>query len=144
MDFLAFNGGTLDRAGEHRSDAAWVAAQAQAGLFLPVFQGKPLVADGRVVLLPWRDAWDGRTRVLLGLDGAQAIFAIDAANEVPPIGAYEEMRAAFYSRKKTKRTDGPTRPENALNVFSSGALRKPAHAVPSNSAPKPALSRRRD
>ena len=96
MDFLAFNGGTLERAGEHRGDAGWVAAQAQAGLFLPLFQGKPLVADGRAALLPWRGEWEGRARVFLGLDGAQAIFAVDAPNETPPVGGYEEMRAAAF------------------------------------------------
>jgi hypothetical protein len=70
MSPMAFSGNPLDRASYHRADAAWLAAQAVRGLFLPFWQNRPFVVADRAGFLPWRGAWDGATSVFLGLDGS--------------------------------------------------------------------------
>jgi NAD+ diphosphatase len=98
MQAMTFGGNPLDRASAQRADPAWLAAQATAGLFLPFWQNRPLVAEGRIALLPWRSDWDGRLCVFLGLDGSQPVFAVDIAGETPPplAGAFMEMRPAAF------------------------------------------------
>lgn len=96
---MTFAGSGLDRAGARRTDPAWLAARFRDGLFLPFWQNKPLVMDGRAGFLPWRDAWQGGTCVFLGLDGTQALFAVDVAGETEPDlggGAFAEMRASAF------------------------------------------------
>jgi NAD+ diphosphatase len=95
---MTFGGSPLDRASAQRADPAWLAAQATAGLFLPFWQNRPLVADGRIALLPWRSEWEGGICVFLGLEGSQAVFAIDVAGEEPPAlgGEFLEMRPAAF------------------------------------------------
>ena len=92
---ITFSGNPLDRASERRSDAAWLAAQTVAGLFLPFWQNRPLVSQDRTVFLPWRGAWDGAACVFLGLDGTQPLFAVDLPGESEPVleGTFQEMRA---------------------------------------------------
>ena len=69
MEPLSFAGNPLDRASAERPGEAWVAARRVAGRFLPFWQMKPLLVDGRAAFLPWDAGWEGRTTVFLGLDG---------------------------------------------------------------------------
>lgn len=99
MDPIAFSGNPLDRASLERADPAWLAARQTAGLFLPFWQNKPFVRDGRAGFLGWRPDWEGRLCVFLGLDGGRALFAIDLAGDKEPQlgeGAFAEMRAAAF------------------------------------------------
>ena len=93
---LSFSGNPLDRAGDRRADPAWLAAQAQAGLYLPFSEGRPLVAQDRALFLPWRAEWEGQTRIFLGLDGAQPLFAVDVAGDAELGGVFTEMRPAAF------------------------------------------------
>ncbi|MES2473704.1 MAG: NAD(+) diphosphatase [Pseudomonadota bacterium] len=96
---MTFAGNPLDRASARRTDPAWLAAQIPGGLFLPLWENKPLIVDGRAGFLPWRAAWHGNTCVFLGLDGTQALFAVDIAGETAPDlgGAFDEMRASAFT-----------------------------------------------
>jgi NAD+ diphosphatase len=96
-DHIPFSGNVLDRAGNRRTDEAWLAVQAAAGLFLAFWQNKPLVTKDRAGFLPWREEWRGQTCVFLGLDGTQPLFAVDLAGDGEPAlgeGAFAEMRAS--------------------------------------------------
>ncbi len=96
---MPFAGNPLDRAGARRTDPVWLAAQLRGGLALPFWRNKPLVIDGRAGFLPWRETWNGQTCVLLGLEGAQALFAVDVPGESEPDmggGAFAEMRASAF------------------------------------------------
>jgi NAD+ diphosphatase len=90
---IAFGGSPLDRASLRRGDAAWLAAQGPAGLYLPFWENRLLLRDGRVGLLPWRAGWEGCRSVFLGLEDGRALFALALA--APLDGeTFEEMRAA--------------------------------------------------
>src|SRR3954447_1252490 len=94
---LAFSGNPLDRAGHRRGDEAWLIEQAAAGLFLPFWQNRPLVVDERAGFLAWRENWQARTSIFLGLDDTQPLFAIDLPGEEEPRlgeGSFQEMRAS--------------------------------------------------
>jgi NAD+ diphosphatase len=98
-DHIPFSGNVLDRASNRRTDEAWLAAQAVAGLFLPFWQNRPLVTKDRAGFLPWREEWRGQTCVFLGLDGTQPLFAVDLAGDSEPAlgeGAFAEMRASAF------------------------------------------------
>jgi NAD+ diphosphatase len=103
-DHIPFSGNVLDRASNRRTDEAWLAAQAAAGLFLPFWQNKPLVTKDRAGFLPWREEWRGQTCVFLGLEngttnGTQPLFAVDLAGDSEPLlseGAFAEMRASAF------------------------------------------------
>ncbi len=108
---LSFTGNPLNRASAERADETWMAAQRAAGLFLPFWQMKPLVTDATpgartkttAAFLPWAAAWEGRTTVFLGLDGAQPLFAVDMGNAEPapqPGGEFRDMRAAAFVLSK--------------------------------------------
>jgi hypothetical protein len=59
-----------------------------------------LIADERVKFQAWRKEWEGRPCVFLGLDGTQALFAVDLAGETEPVlgnGSFQEMRACALS-----------------------------------------------
>jgi NAD+ diphosphatase len=104
---ISFSGNPLDRTSERRGDAAWLAAQQAAGLFLPFWQTKPLLAGNppRAAFLAGGalQARDG-VCVFLGLDGTQPLFAVDlGAGEAPPAGLslpdgseFRDMRAAAF------------------------------------------------
>jgi len=99
MNPIPFSGNPLDRASERRSDGAWLCAQAAAGLYLPFWQNRPLIADERVKFQAWREEWDGATSVFLGLDGTQPLFAVDLPGETEPVlggGSFQEMRACAF------------------------------------------------
>jgi len=96
---LTFAGSPLDRASAERPGEAWIAARRETGLFLPFWQMKPLLLDGRAGFLPWRADWEGAPCVFLGLDGAQPLFAVDLGKgETPPElqGEFRDMRAAAF------------------------------------------------
>ncbi|HMH64626.1 MAG TPA: NAD(+) diphosphatase [Rhizomicrobium sp.] len=98
-DPIAFSGSPLDRASYSRPDAAWLAAQALTGLFLPFWQNRPFVIQNRAGFVPWREEWQGRTTVFLGLDGTQPLFAVELAGDSEPAlggGAFAEMRASAF------------------------------------------------
>ena len=99
MQPIPFCGSPLDRAGDRRSDPAWLAAQASAGLFLPFWQNRPFLVDQHAGFLPWRPEWKDATCIFLGLDGAQPLFAVDLAGETEPVlggGSFQEMRASAF------------------------------------------------
>ena len=93
---LSFTGNPLDRASDRRADPAWLAAQAQAGLFLPFSEGRLLVAEDKALFLPWRAEWEGRSCIFLGLDGTRPLFAVDVAGEPDLGGVFTEMRPAAF------------------------------------------------
>ena len=96
---LAFSGNPLDRASYRRGDEAWLAGQAAAGLFLPFWQNLPLVVEERAGFLPWREGWRSCAQVFLGLDGEQALFAVDLPGEEEPqlgFGGFRDMRASAF------------------------------------------------
>ncbi|MEU8518280.1 NAD(+) diphosphatase [Streptomyces sp. NBC_01216] len=82
----------LDRAGDRRSDAAWVAAQAvrPGTRVLPLWRDRCLTQDGTPVARTAGSAAsllaEAAEPVLLGLDGDEAVFAAD-------LSALEEGRA---------------------------------------------------
>src|SRR5581483_11568624 len=55
---IPFAGNPLDRAGQERTDPAWLAAQKTAGLFLPFWQNRPLVRADQAAFLRWRVEWE--------------------------------------------------------------------------------------
>jgi NAD+ diphosphatase len=96
---MAFSGNPLDRASYQRSNPGWLAEQAARGLFLPFWQNRPLIVAQRAGFLPWRDEWKDATRVFLGLDGDQPLFAVDLPGDSEPMlgnGAFQEMRPAAF------------------------------------------------
>ena len=74
----AFTGARLDRAGDRRRDAAWVAAQRADPAARALLAGDAGVTlDGdRLAIVPLTEA-QGDAAVLLGLDGDGPIFAVD-------------------------------------------------------------------
>ena len=99
MGPIAFSGNPLDRASYKRADPAWLARQRAQGLFLPFWQNRPYVADERAGFFPYQAEWDGCLCVFLGLDGAQALFAVDLADDRHPKlgeGQFYEMRSAAF------------------------------------------------
>src|SRR5437762_3000265 len=99
MMAIPFSGNPLERASYRRSDPAWLEAQKQAGLFLPFWQNRPLVAKDRAVFLPWCEEWRGLTYVFLGLDGDQPMLSVELSGESEPRlgeGSFQEMRASAF------------------------------------------------
>jgi NAD+ diphosphatase len=95
---MAFAGNPLDRAGDRRVDAGWLADMRATGLYLPFWQNKPLVQDCRAAFQPWSPKLGQGTCIFLGLEAGQAYFAIDLAGEAEPAlpGEFQEMRAAAF------------------------------------------------
>ena len=96
---LPFSGNPLDRASQQRGDDAWLEIQAGTGLFLPFWQNRPFVMQERAGFLPLRQAWRGCCNIFLGLDGEQALFAVDLPGEEEPqlgFGSFQDMRASAF------------------------------------------------
>lgn len=101
-----FAGNPLDRAGDRRGDADWVAGQftEPAARVCALWDGKVLVDEGEIVRIAWlpapmaEDFAPGlERRLFLGLDEAGPVFAVDIEGAAePPIGrgAFMELRAA--------------------------------------------------
>jgi NAD+ diphosphatase len=81
-----FSGATLDRAGEHRADAAWVAERAAdpRATAVVVGDGGVLLRDGRLARVPLTEA--GGAGLLLGIDDNGPVFAADARDGEPLTG----------------------------------------------------------
>ena len=106
----AFAGSPLDRASDRRSDADWLAAKlAEPGArALAFWNGAPLLKEGEQPALVWisgglaKSLAVGEERlVFLGLDGDDAVFAVDLEGEADPaagpllgLGHFGDMRAA--------------------------------------------------
>jgi NAD+ diphosphatase len=97
-----FAGNPLDRASERRSDSAWLAAKlGEAGTrVLAFWNGAPLLQGGRAIA--WLDGGlaqalspDGERLLFLGLDGEDAVFALDLEGEADPTAGPLEGRGAF-------------------------------------------------
>ncbi len=85
---LAFAGASLNRLDHRRTDHVWLEEQAQKGLYLPLWRGKPLISfDDQGAHLGWVAAEQiaplrelGATQILLGEAQGQMFFAIDATS----------------------------------------------------------------
>jgi NAD+ diphosphatase len=111
---LPFTGSPLNRLSEKRPDAAWIADKLHAGRILPLWQQQVLVRGEKLlgaasvpheVVSPL--AAPGAACVFLGLDGEEALFALDvsaaenAGEALKQHGAFRELRAsAPFLRKK--------------------------------------------
>src|SRR5881397_196232 len=86
-----FTGARLDRAGEHRKDPSWVAAQREhpAARAVVVGRGGILMAHGETLArVPLAETPGGAELVLLGLDGEGPLFAV----EIEPADAGPELQ----------------------------------------------------
>lgn len=108
-----FAGNTLDRAGDRRGDAAWLAAQLAdpRAISLALWNGRPLVidaADGALLAarldggLAQALAGSAETVAFLGLSGDGPVLAIDLDGEADPaegplrgLGRFADLRASL-------------------------------------------------
>ena len=104
----AFAGNPLDRAGDRRGDADWIAAQLEApgARALVLWKGQPLLKPGpELAFIPGaaaaRLAETGEHLIFLGLDGETALFALELDGEADPalgpllgLGEFGDLRAA--------------------------------------------------
>jgi NAD+ diphosphatase len=96
---IAFSGSPLDRASYSRADPSWLASQHGLGLFLPFWQNRPFIVDGRAGFLAGRAEWESCLCVFLGLEGTQPLFALDLPGDSEPVlggGGFQEMRSAAF------------------------------------------------
>lgn len=93
---VTFGGSGLNRAAHLRKDPAALAAALQEGLVLPIWRGKPLMAEDRPVWLPVGHPVlaTGGPEVFLGLDEDAPRFATDISAWSPEAGA-EAVVAGF-------------------------------------------------
>jgi NAD+ diphosphatase len=95
-DGIVFTGERLDRATERRTDPAWLAEQAASPAARAVLAGDAgvhVVGDEpRLALLPLASL-DATEPLLLGLDGAGPVFAVDAdgASSSRPVSAADQQ-----------------------------------------------------
>lgn len=95
---VTFGGSGLDRAAMLRGDGAGLEALWQSGRVLPLWRGKPLVAEGQA--LGWVPAGHpvlahGTERLFLGLDDGIARWAQDISDWSPEAGA-AGIEAGFF------------------------------------------------
>src|ERR1700749_4770234 len=104
----AFAGNPLDRAGDRRTDADWIAGMLEAprARALVLWKGQPLLGPGPDLVfiegaLAAKLAETGEHLIFLGLDGEDAVFALEIEGEADPavgplqgLGEFGEMRAA--------------------------------------------------
>ena len=106
----AFAGSPLDRASERRPDADWIAAKlaAPGARAVVLWNGNPLLKTAEPAELALIDgamaealAGGGERLLFLGLDGEDAVFAVEMEGEADPaegalkaLGRFGEMRAA--------------------------------------------------
>jgi NAD+ diphosphatase len=109
---IPFSGNPLNRASEKRTDAAWIESKRRdpSSLILPLWRLQPFLtgADGHAELGLFRPglceamAQDGAACVFLGLEGEQALFALDVSAASDPeksgpltgLGRFGEARGA--------------------------------------------------
>ncbi len=97
-EMMCFGGSGLDRAAGLRSDPVALAKALADGAVLPLWRGKPLVAEGSA--LAWVPAASpvlahGGPLVFLGLDEGVARFACDISDWSPEAGA-EAVGTGFF------------------------------------------------
>src|SRR5271166_2882099 len=100
-EIYCFAGNPLDRAGERRRDAAWIASllDEPGSRLIPLRDLKPPIRNGGAVELDWQQVgpWRalieaGSTLVLLGIAQGRAHFALDATGaDLPPDPATENI-----------------------------------------------------
>ena len=104
----AFAGNPLDRAGDRRGDADWIARQLEApkARALVLWKGQPLLKPGPELVfiegaVASKLAETGEHLLFLGLNGDDAVFALEIEGEADPTqgplegyGQFHEMRAA--------------------------------------------------
>jgi NAD+ diphosphatase len=104
----AFAGNPLDRAGDRRSDADWIARQLEApgARALVLWKGQPLLGRGPELVfiegaMASKLAETGEHLLFLGLNGEDPVFALELEGEADPtvgplkgFGEFGEMRAA--------------------------------------------------
>jgi NAD+ diphosphatase len=110
---IPFSGNPLDRAGEKRADAAWIAEQRRdpGSLILPMWRGQPFVLAGqggkleagflRPGLCESLAAADA-VSIFLGLESGHGVFALDISAAEDParvgplagLGEFRELRGA--------------------------------------------------
>jgi NAD+ diphosphatase len=104
----AFAGNPLDRVSDRRADAEWIARQLEApgARALVLWKGQPLLGPGPALVfiegaVASQLAETGEHLIFLGLDGEDAVFALEIEGEADPtlgplqgLGAFGEMRAA--------------------------------------------------
>jgi NAD+ diphosphatase len=126
---IVFTGERLDRAAEHRTDPRWVAAQAASPDARAVLAGDAgiHVTDGdepRLALLPLATL-EAREPLLLGLDAAGPVFAVDADGAQPsgaPVSVADQRWTAIAAH-------GEGSPDPATGTRPIG-LRAAAAALP--------------
>src|SRR4051812_7887423 len=87
----AFAGNPLDRANDRRVDAEWIARKLQApgARALVLWKGQPLLGPGPALVfiegaLAAKLAEAGEHLIFLGLDGEDAVFALELEGEADP------------------------------------------------------------
>jgi NAD+ diphosphatase len=100
-EIYCFAGNPLDRAGERRRDAAWIASllDESGSRLIPLRDLKPPIRNGGAVELDWQQVapWRalieaGATLVLLGIAQGRAHFALDATGaDLPPDPGTEDI-----------------------------------------------------
>jgi NAD+ diphosphatase len=104
----AFAGNPLDRAGDRRGDADWIAGRLETpgARALVLWKGNPLLRPGPELVfvegaVASKLAETGEHLIFLGLDGEDAVFALEIEGEGDPtlgplqgFGEFTEMRAA--------------------------------------------------
>jgi NAD+ diphosphatase len=132
-DGIVFTGERLDRAAERRTDPAWVAAQAadpRARAVLAGDAGVRVTAPGepRLALLPLA-VLDAAEPILLGLDEAGPVFAVDAEQAADGSPGSAAARAADDAPRPVVGAQGEGPPDPATGTRPMG-LRAAAAALP--------------
>ena len=101
---VTFGGSGLDRAAHLRGDTAEMARRLATGRVLPLWRGKPLLADAGT--LGWLEAGHpalahGRVPVFLGSDAGQDCFAQDISDWTPEAGA-EAVEHGFFDASEQR------------------------------------------
>jgi NAD+ diphosphatase len=94
---VTFGGSGLDRAAHLRRDPVALAAALARGSVLPIWRGKPLIADGHAGWLPPGHPVlsDSAAMVFLGFDDSEPRFAADISDWSPEAGS-EAVEAGFF------------------------------------------------
>lgn len=120
FDGMAFGGSGLDRAAHVRKDAATVADMLTEGRVLPIWRGKPLVADAALVWLRADSAvlGLGAPPVFLGIDDGVPRFASDISDWSPE-AASDAVEQGFFDPSEQHH---PAAPANSAFVELRGVM----------------------
>lgn len=120
--------GGIDRAGHYRKDRAWLAAKLvdPTSRIVPVWRNQSLIAGAagqspRAVLLPPQALPEAGETVLLGVDGARAIFSRDLSVLDQPLDVLKRIPAAEFAELRRFAGLLP-RDEAALLAYARGIL----------------------